>query len=121
MDLLNSLGMIFQTSFGKSLISKNELSFRFEEGHVYTTLYNPNYVGLFAALLAPFLLIVIYSVKGFTKKILSGLLTIGLLCCAYGSKSSSGIIGIIASFLAIALLFAILHRSYIMKHAKKSY
>lgn len=109
----------FQTSFGKSLISKNELSFRFEEGHVYTTLYNPNYVGLFAALLAPFLLIVIYSVKGFTKKILSGLLTIGLLCCAYGSKSSSGIIGIIASFLALVLLLAILHRSYIIKYAKK--
>lgn len=109
----------FQTSFGKSLISKNELSFRFEEGHVYTTLYNPNYVGLFAALLAPFLLIVIYSVKGFTKKILSGLLTIGLLCCAYGSKSSSGIIGIMASLLALVLLLAILHRSYIIKHAKK--
>lgn len=109
----------FQTSFGKSLISKNELSFRFEEGHVYTTLYNPNYVGLFAALVVPFLLIVIYSVKGYTKKILSGLLTIGLLCCAYGSKSSSGIIGIIASLLALALLLAILHRSYIIKHAKK--
>lgn len=109
----------FQTSFGKSLISKNELSFRFEEGHVYTTLYNPNYVGLFAALVVPFLLIVIYSVKGYTKKILSGLLTIGLLCCAYGSKSSSGIIGIIASLLAIALLLVILHRSYIIKHAKK--
>lgn len=109
----------FQTSFGKSLISKEELSFRFEEGHVYTTLYNPNYVGLFVALLVPFLLIVIYSVKGYTKKILSGLLTIGLLCCAYGSKSSSGIIGIIASLLALALLLAILHRSYIIKHAKK--
>lgn len=109
----------FQTSFGKSLISKNELSFRFEEGHVYTTLYNPNYVGLFAALLAPFLLIVIYSVKGFTKKILSGLLIIGLLCCAYGSKSSSGIIGIMASLLALVLLLVILHRSYIIKHAKK--
>lgn len=109
----------FQTSLGKSLISKEELSFRFEEGHVYTTLYNPNYVGLFVALLVPFLLIVIYSVKGYTKKILSGLLTIGLLCCAYGSKSSSGIIGIIASLLALVLLLAILHRSYIIKHAKK--
>lgn len=109
----------FQTSFGKSLISKEELSFRFEEGHVYTTLYNPNYVGLFVALLVPFLLIVIYSVKGYTKKILSCLLTIGLLCCAYGSKSSSGIIGIIASLLALVLLLAILHRSYIIKHAKK--
>lgn len=109
----------FQTSFGKSLISKEELSFRFEEGHVYTTLYNPNYVGLFVALLVPFLLIVIYSVKGYTKKILSGLLTIGLLCCAYGSKSSSGIIGIIASLLALVLLLAILHRSYIIKHAKR--
>ncbi len=109
----------FQTSFGKSLISKEELSFRFEEGHVYTTLYNPNYVGLFVALVVPFLLIVIYSVKGYTKKILSGLLTIGLLCCAYGSKSSSGIIGIIASLLALVLFLAILHRSYIIKHAKK--
>lgn len=109
----------FQTSFGKSLISKEELSFRFEEGHVYTTLYNPNYVGLFVALLVPFLLIVIYSVKGYTKKTLSGLLTIGLLGCAYGSKSSSGIIGIIASLLALVLLLAILHRSYIIKHAKK--
>ena len=109
----------FQTSFGKSLISKNELSFRFEKGHVYTTLYNPNYVGLFVALLVPLLLMVIYSVKGYTKRILCGLLVIGMICCAFGSKSSSGIIGIIAGLLALILLLVIMNRSYIGKHTKK--
>lgn len=109
----------FQTSFGKSLISKNELSFRFEKGHVYATLYNPNYVGLFVALLIPLLLIVMYSVKGYTKRILSGLLVIGMICCAFGSKSSSGIIGIIAGLLALVLLLAIMNRSYIRKQTKK--
>lgn len=109
----------FQTSFGKSLISKNELSFRFEKGHVYTTLYNPNYVGLFVALLIPLLLIVMYSVKGYTKRTLCGLLVIGMICCAYGSKSSSGIIGMIGSLLALVLLFAIMYRSHIGKHTKQ--
>lgn len=109
----------FQTSFGKSLISKNELSFRFEKGHVYTTLYNPNYVGLFVALLIPLLIIVIYSVKGYTKRVLCGLLVVGMICCVYGSKSSSGIIGTIAGLLVFLLLLAIMNRSYIGKHTKK--
>ncbi len=109
----------FQTSFGKSLISKNELSFRFEKGHVYATLYNPNYVGLLVALLIPLLLIVMYSVKGYIKRILCGLLVIGLICCAFGSKSSSGIIGMIAGLLVLVLLFAIMYRTYIRKHTKK--
>lgn len=110
----------FQTSFGKSLISKNELSFHFEKGHVYTTLYNPNYVGLFAALLFPLLLIVVYSVKGYTKKFLYGLLFIGLICCAYGSKSSSSTVGIVAGLLALVIILAIIYRSYLGKHAKKN-
>lgn len=109
----------FQTSFGKSLISKNELSFRFEKGHVYATLYNPNYVGLFVALLLPLLIMVFYSVKEYTKKTLCGLLMLGMLCCAYGSKSSSGIVGIIAELITLIIIFVIMYRSYLTKHAKK--
>lgn len=109
----------FQTRFGKSLISKNELSFRFEKGHVYATLYNPNYVGLFASLLVPLLIMVCFSVKGYAKKTLCGLLMLGMLCCAYGSKSSSGIVGIIAGLIALVLILVIMYRSYLGKHVKK--
>ena len=50
----------FQTKFGQSLIKpstyKEELVFNFEKGRPYMTLYNPNYVGFYAALTIPVLL-----------------------------------------------------------------
>lgn len=109
----------FQTAFGRSFISKNQLSFRFSEGHVYATLYNPNYVGVFAALLTPILVIQLIYSKTKLKKLIYSLLTIGLLACAYGSKSSSGIIGIIAGIIALLLLLlAATYRQYIKKHIR---
>lgn len=109
----------FQTSFGKSLISKNELTFRFDPGHVYATLYNPNYVGLFAALVVPILIILIISADGILRKCLYGLITFGLLVCVYGANSSSGTLGIITGSLALAILITVLYRSVSYKYSRK--
>lgn len=109
----------FQTSFGKLLISKNDLSFRFAPGHVYATLYNPNYVGLFVTLVIPILIILVIYTKGILKKILYGILILGLLVCAYGANSSSGTFGVIAASLALGILIALLYRSKLIKYTKK--
>lgn len=105
----------FKTDIGRSLISKQPLTFNFNEGHVYSTLYNPNYVGLFASLLFPVVAFQIIYAKTKAMKILSSCISIGLLACALGSKSSSGIIGIIAGTLVLAIAFVIKKCQFIKK------
>lgn len=106
----------FQTALGSSLISKDPLSFRFNKGHVYASLYNPNYVGVFTSLIIPLLISRIIYTKVTVKKLLYGGLTIGVLCCAYGAKSSSGIIGIFAGTITFLILLALVYRTYWIKY-----
>lgn len=108
----------FKTSFGKSLISKNELTFRFEKRHVYATLYNPNYVGLFATLIIPLLIILIIYSKKMTIKALYSLLLIAVLITTYGSRSSSSMIGIAASLIMLVILYMVIYRKWIIIHSK---
>ena len=77
----------FQTGLGNSLISKNPLTFRFNKGHVYATLYNPNYVGVFTSIVTPLLIISLIYSKGIIRRVLYGIILVGLLCCAYGANS----------------------------------
>lgn len=124
--LIGSIGLsqflghdFFQTSFGMSLISKHELSFRFSEGHVYSTLYNPNYVGLYTSLVTPLMVVLIIYSKGMLKKVLYSLVTIVLHISCYGSRSSSGIVGSIAGVVALVIMIASINRSLLAKYAKK--
>lgn len=109
----------FKTSFGKSLISKNELTFQFDKGHVYSTLYNPNYVGLFATLVVPLLVILIINSKKMIKKVLYTVLIIAVLITTYGSRSFSGMIGIGASLIILLILCMVIYRKSVIKHSKK--
>ncbi len=82
----------------------SSLSFNVLPGRVYMTLYHPNYVGLYIALVLPFIITFFLCEKNLKKKVLYGLLSIAILVNLLGSQSRGGIIGV--AFAAImALIF----------------
>lgn len=86
-------------------------SFAFEKNRVYLTLYNPNYVGVYVALIAPIILCLMLTTKKLISIILY-LLALGLLIISlYGSRSVSGVVGIIVSLFFLIILL----RRYLIK------
>lgn len=108
------IGMdLFRSKLGYSIMSlmsesTMRFSFNFPEGWVYATLYNPNYVGSYAALILPVLVAaamiewkMISKVWTILAIVSACLMTVTLL----GSQSLTGCVGVIA-----ALLFLLLYR-----------
>lgn len=101
-----------QTGFGKSLMlpSANQnlataLNFKFPEKYIYSTLYNPNYVGGFFAMILPICLVLFISTKISYQKILYGLFCILSFICLLGSKSTTGYIStVIAGIVMLIFL-----------------
>ena len=106
------LGMdLFRSSFGQELMNllsstKMKFNFNFAEGWVYSTLYNPNYVGSYAALVLP--LLVATAMIEWKKipvffTILSMVGTCLMVVALVGSQSLTGCVGIIVSIVFIAI------------------
>ena len=97
----------FQTKFGQSLIKpstyKEELVFNFEKGRPYMTLYNPNYVGFYAALTIPVLLTLIFAVKKLWQRIASAVLLVAVVIILFASQSRAGIIALAVSLIVMLL------------------
>jgi len=132
--LLTALGLsqalchdFFRSDLGQKIVTYgtkfSSLSFNFEEDRVYMSLYNPNYVGSYAALVFPVLICCVIFFKTSSKTdrngklvsiiecIVSLLLLAGLTFCLFKSASKSGIIAVAGSFF---LLFIVL-----IPHMKK--
>ena len=101
----------YRSSLGRSLYLPSELSksdsiqFTFPDGQVYTSLYNPNYVGVYASLFIPLLIILILFNKNRKSLFAYIPLSITVIICLFGSKSKTGLIAIIVSLLFMLLLF----------------
>ncbi|MDD5994479.1 MAG: O-antigen ligase family protein [Clostridiales bacterium] len=102
----------FRTDMGKNVMNfmldqKLDFNFNFETGRVYASLYNPNYVGSYVALLLPVILSLI-SLK--TKPVslfvslMSGITSALLLVMLFGSQSLTGCIGVMASLILFLIL-----------------
>ncbi len=94
---------------------KLNFTFNFAPGRVYATLYNPNYVGSYVALMLP----VILSMVSFRKRIvavlrsvLAAATAVFLVMMLFGSESVTGFIGLGA----VLVLFTILMITNIKKH-----
>jgi len=108
----------FGTKFGTELITSlkdQKLDFVFEKGRVYLTFYNPNYVGVYASLVAPIFLILLLFSKKVLNSILYLLALIGLTICAIGSLSLTGIVSIAVALFGILIFMwrYLLKRFYI--------
>lgn len=98
----------FNTALGRALMIPSkyrhmELQFKFPKGQAYLTLYNPNYVGLYVALLVPVLLALLLSAKKLWQRLLYIALILGLLLTLFASQSRAGIIALIPSLLVMLL------------------
>jgi O-antigen ligase len=104
----------FKTMFAAKLVlpswAFNEdgtpgMDFTFEKGRVYLTLYNPNYVGSYVAILMPIFLMLIFGADKVWKKIGAGLITAGLILSLLASGSRAGLIGTVVSVIAMMIIF----------------
>jgi hypothetical protein len=111
----------FSTNLGRHLIisrkywdNADSMDFIFGPNRVYLSLYNPNYVGVYVALIVPIIISLILFAKGVKAHIKYILIFIGLFISLLGSQSRSGFIGIIASL----ILFIIFLRKYLLTKIK---
>lgn len=111
------------TTLGKKIMTPSgfwpfldDLTFKMEKNRVYLTFYNPNYVGLYTAFIAPILLILLFFSKSIKLKFIYGITFTSLLLCLIGSKSRSGFVGLCLSFLFILILL----RKIFLKYWKLS-
>ncbi len=96
LGLLMMLGSRYEELFMK-------VNFNLPEGQVYTTLYNPNYVGSLVALAFPLTLYSIYVVKKWWVKSLFALLIIPQIISLIGSQSTGGVVAVAMSLVFIGI------------------
>ena len=103
----------FGSNIGKSIITMfsgidaDKVSLKFERGRVYMSLYNPNYVGSYVALVLPVVTAGIVIFKKIWMKSVSAAVAAMLAVCLVGSGSVTGMTAVIISaVLFIAVLFA---------------
>ncbi len=108
----------FRTELGQKIVTSgtqyNSLDFNFEKDRVYMSLYNPNYVGSYIALVFPVLVCFIlffktgktanYKLVPILECIASLLMAAGLAFCLIKSASKSGIIAVAATFFLFFLI-----------------
>ncbi|MGP1612462.1 MAG: O-antigen ligase family protein [Catonella sp.] len=106
--------LIIPSSFDGAESIRENLSFTFSGSgnhQVYLTLYNPNYVGSYAALVFPiFLVLAVFSNKMW-KKIFWAIITIINFLCAMGSGSKT----FLGAFVVSAIFAIILFRKKLKK------
>ncbi len=88
-----------------SMLVNEEMEFNFEKGRTYSSLYNPNYVGVYASLLLPIIIVLILGDKN--RKMLVAYLPLlaAVVISLFGSNSKSGILCIAVSLLLFLVLF----------------
>jgi len=114
---------LFKTDFGKKLILPEEyhsladsLTFAFDKHTIYATLFHYNYVGSYAAMLAPLCLVLSLLSKDKKVKIPMVIMTVATAFLVIGSNARSGIVG---SIIAI-LVFILVEYKYVKKYWKTS-
>lgn len=107
----------FLTSYaGKWLISAfssiepSQISASFEAGRVYMTLYNPDYAGVYAALILPLCAAGIFAVKRLWFRILSACVSVMLVICLFGSRSETGLYVCIAEAVMVFAICIFIYR-----------
>ncbi len=105
---------LFQSDFGRQLILgpyydqiAEALKFTFPKGFVYSTLYNPNYIGSVMSLAFPLALYMTVNSKKLHWRIIMGITPVFQLITLAGSKSATGFaaVGVSAVVFLLMLIF----------------
>lgn len=109
LGVLQVLGIsYFDTNIGKLLIfgkTDIDITFNVEKNRVTSTIFNPNYVGVYTCLLFPVTLGSIWVAKSKTGKILSAIISAFLVICTFGARSKTGLVIIVVSVVIMLALF----------------
>lgn len=110
--LLQWLGAdFFASNAGKCLISlgsgidPHRITASFGKGMVYMTLYNPNYVGVYAVLMIPLCVTGVIIIKNAFLRTMSAAAALMLVCCLIGSQSEAGVYACLVMCVVCALSF----------------
>lgn len=108
MDFLISKAMVpILTMFLKNVRDGFTLSANFGEGVSYATLYNPNYVGTYVALVLPVTVALGLWGKKRIFSVIAGVSAILQLIMLFGAQSMTGLLGVLgAALIAVLFLFA---------------
>ena len=84
----------------------DDLIFNFEEGRVYMSLYNPNYVGSYVSFLFPLYVMLALNKWKFRWLLAPGCIAIsvGLILELLGSQSRAGFVGVVMALLVLAIV-----------------
>lgn len=104
----------FRSTLGNKLIlpQGGVVNFIFPLGQAYLSLYNPNYVGLYVALIAPIFLTLCILNENKAFKIFYYFIFISLLLCIVSSQARNGFVAFCCS---LVLLFIFLRKRLIAK------
>lgn len=101
----------FRTELGMNILippSKKELGtldFAFPQGRVHLSLYNPNYVGSYIALLSPIFFLLLLNSKKILQYLFYGLVFALSILCLVFSESQAGIIGLFMDAVLLLIVF----------------
>ena len=85
-------------------LSKFNIKLNFGPGMSYVTLYNPNYVGSYVALVLPYCLYVIFRGEKLWRRIPAFICSALLIVTLLASRSETGILGLMVGAIVIAIL-----------------
>lgn len=88
-----------------SILENSHFTAVFPKGMVYTTLFNPNYVGSYVAMLLPIALAAVFFLKERGWRIYAGITAVALLLSLLGSRSQAGVVAALAVLLLFVFLF----------------
>ena len=115
----------YNSGLGKSIIVPEQyaevrdgLNFEYEGGvnSVYMTLYNPNYVGVFASMMMPVAIAFTFIAKKIWQKIIWVIVDIAFLLGTFGSGSKT----FAFSFIISGIVAVVILRKNILRHWKAS-
>ena len=90
-----------QSGWAKSILGMEvdlsgfDIRLNFGVGKAYATLYNPNYVGSYVALVFPFIAYLVFRGEKIWRRVLSVLTCIMLIVTLFASDSKTGVIGLV--------------------------
>lgn len=110
-----------QTSFVKHLmisgvkgVNITQIATTIEKYMVYATLYHPDYVGSFMAIVVPLFLSLTVLLKKRKNKLIFGFMSLFMLINLIGSRSRAGIFGVLVSL----MFFAVFYRKFLFRKWK---
>ena len=102
----------FKLDIYRLIYSGEGYSFTFAEGTIYGPFYNTNYVGYYTLLFVPVFVMLFIACKNLVLRVISAILTVGLMIAMIGAQSLTAEI----AFVAVALLSVLF---VLLKNAKE--